>query len=376
MRTIFIFLVWLFSFSSLAGEQKIDLSKSVAVSAEAKILAESAKNVKVYAIIDRIYGISISDGTYEIEAEILMRWENEKGDKQYKDLFKEATYSGKHARKILDKIWHPEFIVKAEISPRQTLFTTLHLNKDGSLELFEKFQTKLPINTDIKTYPFGTLKLNLDIVAFTHDANEMTFDPQSFSLGHEEQEEPVIVGNWTLVKAYADKKVSHRLSTTDQTYSQNGFHFVIKHDFHDSMQKIFFPLGGILFLSLFLNLFSSMRYEANIHMRVGGQLTLLLTIFALKFTLGDQVPHTHYLNLVDLLFIIGTGVVLLNFFVSVVLGDLYLRWENKESLIAIETLIDRCIPVLTVILIAAAVYSVFEPKPADLIEVPIRPLVK
>ena len=119
-----------------------------------------------------------------------------------------------------------------------------------------------------------------------------------------------------------------------------------------------------------------MRFEANIHMRVGGQLTLLLTIFALKFTLGDQVPHTHYLNLVDLLFIIGTGVVLLNFFVSVVLGDLYLRWENKESLIAIETLIDRCIPVLTVILIVAAVYSVFEPKPADLIEVPIRPLVK
>ena len=359
MRTIFIFLVWLFSFSSLAGEQKIDLSNSVAVSAEAKILAESAKNVKVYAIIDRIYGISISDGTYEIEAEILMRWENGKGDKQYKDLFKEATYSGKHARKILDKIWHPEFIVKAELSPRQTLFTTVHLNKDGSLELFEKFQTKLPINTDIKTYPFGTLKLNLDIVAFTHDAKEMTFDPQSFSLGHEEQEEPVVVGNWTLINAYADKKVSHRLSTTDQTYSQNGFHFIIKHDFHDSMQKIFFPLGGILFLSLFLNLFSSMRFKENIFARVSGQLTLLLTIFALKFTLGDQVPHTHYLNLTDLLFIIGTGIVLLNFSVSVVLGDLYQRRENQQSLIAIETLIDRSIPVLTLVLIVAAVYAVF-----------------
>ena len=102
-----------------------------------------------------------------------------------------------------------------------------------------------------------------------------------------------------------------------------------------------------------------MRVEANNYKRIGGQLTLLLTIFALKFTLGDQVPHTHYLNLIDLLFIIGTGIVLLNFFVSVVLGDLYQRRENQQSLIAIETLIDRSIPVLTVVLIGAAVYAVF-----------------
>ena len=359
MRFIILFFVALFSLSSLAAEQKITLSDSLVISDEAGAFAVSAKHVKVYAVIDRIYSINISEGTYEIEAEILMKWENTVDIKKYKDLFKEATYSGKHARKILDKIWHPEFIVKAELSPRQTLFTTVHLNNDGSLELFEKFQTKLPINTDIKTYPFGTLKLNLDIVAFTHDAKEMTFDPQSFSLGHEEQEEPVIVGNWTLVNAYADKKVSHRLSTSDQTYSQNGFHFIIKHDFHDSVQKIFFPLGGILFLSLCLNLFSSMRFEANNYKRIGGQLTLLLTIFALKFTLGDQVPHTHYLNLIDLLFIIGTGIVLLNFVVSVVLGDLYLRRENHESLIAMETIIDRSIPVLTFVLIVAAFYSVF-----------------
>tara|TARA_A100001388_G_scaffold209442_1_gene159917 strand:- start:258 stop:566 length:309 start_codon:yes stop_codon:yes gene_type:complete len=102
-----------------------------------------------------------------------------------------------------------------------------------------------------------------------------------------------------------------------------------------------------------------MRFEANNYKRIGGQLTLLLTIFALKFTLGDQVPHTHYLNLIDLLFIIGTGIVLLNFVVSVVLGDLYMRRENHESLIAIETLIDRSIPVLTLVLIVAAFYSVF-----------------
>ncbi|MAH83721.1 MAG: hypothetical protein CBB68_05080 [Rhodospirillaceae bacterium TMED8] len=370
MRLIITCLITLFSIPVSAAEIKLNISKSIISSTEADILSVKARHVEVYAVIDRIYDIKISDGSYKIEAEILLKWNKPQNQKKLEALFKKPTYAGKHAQDILDKIWHPEFVVKAEIIRRETLFTTVHINQDGSLELFEKFRTTLPINTDIRTYPFGTLKLNLDIVAFTHGAEEMTFDPQSFKLGHEDQEEPVIVGNWTLVNAYADKKVSHRLSTKDQTFSQNGFHFIIEHDFHDSMQKIFFPLGGIIFISLFLNLFSSMRFEANIDMRVMGQLTLLLTVFALKFTLGDQVPHTHYLNLVDLLFIIGTGIVFLNFFVSVVMGDIFLRRGGNERIIQIESIIDRLIPILTIILIVAAFYSVYQPENGGLLELP------
>ena len=88
MRSILIFLVMLFPLSSFASEQKMDLSKSVAVSAEAEALAKSAKHVKVYAIIDRIYGISISEGTYEIEAEILMKWENMEKIKKQREYLK------------------------------------------------------------------------------------------------------------------------------------------------------------------------------------------------------------------------------------------------------------------------------------------------
>ena len=43
------------------------------------------------------------------------------------------------------------------------------------------------------------------------------------------------------------------------------------------------------------------------------------------------MPHTLLLNLIDLLFIIGTGIVLLNFVVSVVLGDLYMRRNHRKA---------------------------------------------
>ena len=186
-------------------------------SEEAKKYDGGSKHVKVFMVIDRIFNIDISAGTYEVEAELLLKWRNDEDIERIRSEFKEHTYAGEKMEKIIDKIWHPEFIVKSELHRRETLFSTIHLNKDGSLELFEKFETILPINTDIREYPFGTLQLNLDIVAFTHDAHEMDF--------------------------YIDKKIAHRLSTTDQVFTQNGFHFIIKHDFNDTLQKIFFPLA-------------------------------------------------------------------------------------------------------------------------------------
>lgn len=327
-------------------------------SAEAKRLDKGSKHVKVYAVIDRIFEIDINEGTFKIEAEILLKWSNNKDIKRLKSDFAEHTITGDKMHEVLEHTWHPEFIVKAEIEPRSTLFRTLHLNKDNSIELFEKFETTLPINTDIREYPFGTLQLHMDIVAFTHDAKEMTFDPVMFEIGHEEQDTPVLVGNWSLIKHYADKKVSHRLSTTDQMYTQNGFHFIIQHDFNDALQKIFFPLGGVVLISLFLNLFSSMRHKENIEARVMGQLTLLLTIFALKFTLAGEIPATHYLNLIDLMFLIATGAIIINLFSSMAVSEWYL--EGKLELAQKwERILDRTTPILVLVSIGASCYVVF-----------------
>ena len=50
---------------------------------------------------------------------------------------------------------------------------------------------------------------------------------------------------------------------------------------------------------------------------MGGQLTLFLTIPALKFALEADMPATHYLNLADGLFILATLIVSFNLTVSV-----------------------------------------------------------
>ena len=186
----------------------------------------------------------------------------------------------------------------------------------------------------------------------------MEFDPVYFEIGHQNQDEQVLIGDWTLVDSYLDKKLVDRLSTKSQKYSKNSFHFIIKHDFKDMFQRIFIPLGGVIVISLFLTLFSSLRFEQNKMMRVGSQLTLLLTTFALKFSLGDSIPHTHYLNLIDLVFLIATGVIVLNLFSSIIISELYLIGTYK-NINKLELLFDWITPLIALIALIGSIYTVF-----------------
>ena len=101
-----------------------------------------------------------------------------------------------------------------------------------------------------------------------------------------------------------------------------------------------------------------MRFDQNIAVRVKGQLTLLLTVFALKFSLGDQIPHTHYLTLMDLIFLIAIGVIVVNLFSSMIISEMYLVGSYKKMR-QIELFFDWLGPIILVIALAGSIYSVF-----------------
>ena len=63
--------------------------------------------------------------------------------------------------------------------------------------------------------------------------------------------------------------------------------------------------------------YPSANYEI-FNWRVGGQLTLFLTVPALKVSLGWAPPSTHYLNFTDGLFIWATFVVTFNLMIGII----------------------------------------------------------
>ena len=101
-----------------------------------------------------------------------------------------------------------------------------------------------------------------------------------------------------------------------------------------------------------------MRYKPDIDMRVNDQLTLLLTVFALKFTLADEIPVTHYLNLIDLMFRTGTGVSVLTLFSNIILNEGYLAGHIDKTR-RLEVNFDRRTPIITFVAIAISSYFIF-----------------
>jgi len=355
IRFITAVIIILFSFDGLAEDKINKTSTSRHDMAKSHIKASEPINVDIYAVLDRVFDINISERSYKAEAEVILKWRPSKDDLNIISKLKEHHYSGSHAQEILEQIWHPEFIVKSELSRREQLFRTVSINPDGSIEIFEKFSTYLPIKSEMTSYPFGNLDLNIGMVAFKHDSSEMLFKPVSFSIGHKDSNDSighidrndnVIIGNWSLLGKSMDTLLDNRLSSNHDIYSKLSLSFTLKHDFLDSLQKIFIPILGVLFISLMLNTFSSMRFKENIDMRVMGQISLLLTTFALKFTLSDDIPSTHYLTLIDYLFIITIIVVIFNLLFSVVLGEYYLD-GGGDKIRKIEIISDYAAPIIT-----------------------------
>lgn len=105
MKYLLALLMCLFSSNVMASS---DTSHSGKVkykeTQEALKFDNGAKHVEVFTVIDRIYNIDISAGTFMIEAEILLKWRNESDLQNLKKQFSEHTITGHKLDKMLDKL--------------------------------------------------------------------------------------------------------------------------------------------------------------------------------------------------------------------------------------------------------------------------------
>ena len=317
-----------------------------------------ARPVEVMLLIDRIYNVDLSNSTYRVEAEIILDWQDPALVERLKKQYQETTFTGSKLDKILYDTWHPKFIISNETMPRITDFQTLKIFDDGTVEVFEKFVAKIAFDADIHEYPFGDLDLTLDISAFTHEVHEMVFKPTSFEFGHGQEEEQVVKGPWLLKDKYVVESQDHRLSSHTSVFSHNKFHFILQHNYMDPAQKMLLPLAVVLVFSTVLNYFLTLKFSPNADWRIGGQITLFLTILAVRFSLSGQIPITHYLKFVDELFLITTLVIGLNLIMSIVIQKLYVENPNGCAS-SVESIYKFSQPLILVALLCWSIYSTF-----------------
>ena len=356
MQKFFLFFVGLFliTFSLSFAETKADhSSEKVEIS---DINTDHLVFTKI--LYDEIYDIDISEGHYRASVEVLLAWEDKK-TAEFLAKFGDEIIHGEELEEYLHEIWYPEFFVSNAETPRTVHYKTLDV-LDGKFELFERFDAELSIDAEMPKYPFGDLDLFLDIASFSGNKQKMVFYPESIEIGHHDAHHKVVKGNWEVEKTILEEEGRTSLNQGGhEKFSYIIAHVNVKHGFLDALQKILFPIFSIVFLSLLMNHFYPSGNYDIYNWRIGGQLTLFLTIPALKFSLAGELPTTHYLNFTDALFIWATVVVTYNMMIGII-SHYKMANEGANTGRSIERFARISSPLVAALVIAVLLSYIFE----------------
>ena len=356
MRNLFLFVVGLFliTFSLGFAEKKANQSSEKVEISDIK--TDHLVHTKI--LYDEIYDIDISEGHYRVSVEVLLAWEDKK-TAEFLAKFGDEIIHGEKLDEYLHEIWYPEFFVSNAEAPRTVHYKTLDV-LDGKFELFERFDADLSIDAEMPKYPFGDLDLFLDIASFSGNKQKMVFYPESIEIGHHDAHHKVVKGNWKVEKTILEEEGRTSLNHGGhEKFSYIIAHVNVKHGFLDALQKILFPIIAIVVLSLVINHVFPWDRVDFYNWRIGAQLTLFLTIPALKFSLAGELPTTHYLNLTDAMFIWATVVVTFNLIMGII--SLYrIPTEGDKSGRSLGRFARISSPLVTILVIGLLLFYIFE----------------
>jgi hypothetical protein len=308
--------------------------------------------------LNEISHIQLGDETFDLNATLLLEWKTEASQDSDSESKVVERLTGKELVETLNNLWYPQVAIGNRASKRESEDYILIIRDDGTHQLIERFNVTISLHPEIATYPFGNLDLFVSLHAAHKEIDQLILNPTKFELRDGSASE-IIRGNWSFSGERTIGNLFYSLTNDDtELFSMNEFHFIMHHDFSDGFFKIILPVFLIILLSLLLNNFSSLAFAANADWRIGGQLTLLLTVLALKFSLESELPQTHYLNFSDAMFIVVLVVTIFNLVVGILINNLY---QKQGDVIArpIEKILETVVPLFAVALISLAFYLTF-----------------
>lgn len=344
--------VFVITFSLSFAAQKVDYSSEKLEVSD--INTEHLVHTKI--LYDEIYDIDISEGHYRASIEVLLAWEDPKTE-DFLAKFGDEIIHGEKLDEYLHEIWYPEFFVSNAETPRTVHYKTLDV-LNGKFELFERFDAELSIDAEMPKYPFGNLDLFIDIASFSGNKQKMVFYPESIEIGHHDAHHKVLKGNWEVEETILEEEGRTSLNHGGhEKFSYLIAHVKVKHGFLNALQKILIPIFSVVILSLLINHVFTWNIDMY-HSRIGAQLTLFLTIPALKFSLAGELPTTHYLNFTDALFIWATFVVTFNLIVGII-SKYAIPSEGDVSAHSLERFAKISSPLTAILVIGLLLFDIF-----------------
>ena len=217
---------------------------------------------------------------------------------------------------------------------------TISLEENTTNERFYRIQGEFFENLDLRSYPFDSHALKIEIEDTTRPKDQLVYQPDLAASGVDQR---VILVGWN-VSGWSANVVDHYYPPLNQTYSRYIFSVNLDRPGVTSGMNMFLPVFFLVFISLISMLLVGNRLESRILLTV----TALLAAVFFQFTLDSTLPPLGYLTFADKFMIASYMIIIATLVISILL----LKYNDRKDLRKSERIqyyTVRLMPVATVI---------------------------
>ena len=288
---------------------------AVAVALGAASPSAAADVVRVGVLVNDIQQLDLASHSYNVDMYLWFKWKNP-------DIDPSRTFEFMNAFELWGHILTYE-TEEPEVLPDGTLYQVLR--NQG------KFNVKLPL----ERYPFDTQHLLVEFEDSSADIGGLVFVPDT---------QPVALSNDLTLPGWAIGSpslgvVANRYATDfgDPTLSNSSYSRVVI-DVPVSRPRVTYSLKLLLpmLLVAFTAALALSVHPRYVEGRIGIGITALLTLVALQITSNSSLPEVDYLMLLDKLYILSYGFVVLT--LAVIVRN---SWVDAKGDVATAVRADR-----------------------------------
>ena len=286
--------------------------------------------VRVGALVNDIQQLDLQSHSYNVDMYMWFRWDDPKIDPS-------RSFEFLNSYELWGHILTYE-TPKPERLPDGSYYQVLR--NQG------KFNTKLPL----ERYPFDSQDLRMEFEDSTYDSSQLVFVPDTDPVALSKD---LVLPGWE-IKAPTLTVVNNRYNSNfgdprygDVTYSRAIIDVPVQRPTGTYALKLLLPML-LVALTAALSLMLHPRYVEG---RIGIGITALLTLVALQLTSNSSLPEVDYLILLDKLYILSYGFVVLT--MAMIVRN---SWVDAEGDVAAARRVDRrSLIVLSGVYVAASV---------------------
>lgn len=282
---------------------------------------DGAVMVDIGLYVEAISNIDPVQNQYTVEGFIDMIWcdprEGFEADELgwHEKIFLEDDASGE-----LQLIWWPDINFPAQAGSRDIENLELIIFEDGTVEYEERFAVTLEANFDLRTFPFDTQSLEIQIQSLAWSEKYLVFQEQANMIGFSDSFE-LPEWKWNPSQDLTTSIESVQDIRDDEPFSEFTVNLTVHREPNFYILKVLFPM--VLIVALSWSVF--WMDEASLGERLGISFTGLLTVVAYQFIIGDSLPRLSYITFMDAIinysFLMMALTVVENVFVHIMRGD-------------------------------------------------------